>query len=159
MATPEQIAELEAYYATRTDPGRAKGLAAINQDRPLARLQGNAAPILARLASGEKLVDVARQMGITSVALGTWLLEYAAEEYRAISAGRALARLQAAEDSIEDATDRLDVAKGRELGKLAGWQLERLSKQYAANKDQNTGVNITVNVDRSCDGSITVDQG
>ena len=105
------------------------------------------------------MVDVARQMGITSTALGTWLLEYAAEEYRAISAGRALARLQAAEDSLEGATDRLDVAKHRELGKLAGWQLERLSKQYAANKDQNTGVNITVNVDRSCDGSITVDQG
>lgn len=159
MATPEQIAELEAYYATRTDPGRAKGLAAINQDRPLARLQGNAAPILARLASGLSLVQVANEYGISREALGAWLLEYAPEEYRAISAGRALARLQAAEDSIEDATDRLDVAKGRELGKLAGWQLERLSKQYAANKDQNTGVNITVNVDRSCDGTITVEQG
>lgn len=160
MATPEQLEELTRYYESRlASPAHARQLAEINQDRPLARLQGNAAPILARLSGGEKLAQIADSLGISAIALGTWLLEYAPEAYRSISAGRALVNMEGAEGKIEGAETMLDVAKGRELGKLAGWHLERLAKQFAPpGKDQGGGVNIVVNVDRSCAGEVIVDQ-
>lgn len=160
MATPEFIAELEAYYATRMSPGLAKGVAIAQQDRPLARLMGNAAPILTRLMAGEKPKEIAKSLGISREALNAWLLTHAAEEWRAIASGKALSRQQDAEETLESAEDQLSVAKGRELARVASWTLERMvPKLYGQpGKDAGGGVNITVNVDRSCAGEITVDQ-
>ena len=159
MATPEHIAELEKYYATRMAPNMAKAVAVAQQDRPLASLQGNAAPILARLMAGENCRQIAQSLSISRRSLNAWLLTHAAEEWRAIASGIALERQQDAEELLADADDQLSVAKGREQGRLASWTLERLApKLYGQpGKDGTGGIVVNVNVDRSCAGTITVE--
>lgn len=160
MATPEQIAELEAYYRDKLSLPNAKALAVLHQDKPLAALQGKAEVILARLMAGESLKQVAAHVGVSREALGGWLLSHAPEEWRMISSGKALLRHEDATEMLENAEDQLQATKGRELARIASWSLERMiPKLYGQpGKDQAGGINISITVDRSCDGAITVDQ-
>lgn len=160
MTREEQIAELEAYYREKGLPN-AKALSVAHADKPLARLQGNTAPILARLMAGEKPQEVASTYGISREALNAWLLTHCAEEWRAISAGKSLAKLQDAEEALDAAGDMVSVSKSREQGKLATWNLERMIPHlYAAKNGQGDGgINITVNVNReSPETGITIEQ-
>lgn len=163
MASPEFIKELEDYYRERgLAPHQVNGLARSHQDRPLARLMGNAAPILTRLMSGDSPKQIAADLGISREALNAWLLTHAADEWRAIAGGKALIRQQDAEETLETADNQLDVAKGRELARVASWTLERLvPKLYGQpGKDgSNGGIVINVSVDRSCSGTVTVENG
>mgnify|MGYP001409860787 CR=1 FL=1 len=160
-ATPEQIAELEAWYQERRAKNPAS-LALLNSNKPLSRLQGNASSILARLTAGDKVSKIAADLGISKPALYMWLLEHAPDEYRSVQSAVNVGQLDDSEDQIANAETMVDVAKGRELGRLAGWRLERLNKMYAPpNQNQAGGVSITVNVNR--DGAaevqaITIDQ-
>lgn len=159
MASPEHIAELEAHYRSRgIEPGKAKGLALIHQDRPLAACLNDPAPILARLMAGESTKEVAESLGISSVSLFSWLVANAPEEWQAISAGKALARVEKAENDFDDENaSQAKVNRAAQSARLATWQLERTARKlYGAPEKDGSGVAIQINVDRSCAGEIIV---
>lgn len=160
-ATPEQIAELKAWYESRGIGSQFAGALAINHaDKPLARLMGDTSQILARLMAGEKPKQVAESLGVSREALNSYLLSHAPEEWRAISTGKSLARMEDAQELIETAEEQIDINRGRELGKLAGWHMERmLPKLYGVRDAPGTGgISININVDPTCGGSVTIDQ-
>ena len=159
-ATPEQIRELREWYESRgIGPQFAAALAINHADKPLARLMGDTSQILARLMAGEKPKQVANSLGISREALNAWLLSHAPEEWRAISTGKSLARMEDAQELIESAEEQIDINRGRELGKLAGWHMERmLPKLYGVKGEGSSGVSINISVDPSCGGSVTIDQ-
>lgn len=160
MTREEQIAELEAYYREK-GLKNAPALAVAHADKPLARLQGNTAPILARLMAGERPKDIADSFGISRIALHSWLLEHASEEWRQIASGRYQAQLEDAAELIQSAEDQLQATKARESARIASWALERIAaRTYAAKGNGTEGVSITVNVNRvDQDSAITIENG
>lgn len=155
MADPAIVAELEAWYRSRGIPGNVVKTLALNQaDAPLARLMGNAEPILARLMAGETAKQIAASYGVSKIALYAWLLRHVPDQWKEIKAGMAAARLDESEDAIAAADDQLSTTKGRELARIAQWQLERLDKSYAPKQDGNAGVTINVRVDPTAGGVV-----
>lgn len=129
----------------------------MNADKPLAKLKGDTAPILARLNEGEKAIDIAASLGISHVALYTWLLAHCPDEWRAISAAKALVRLEKAENELGDAEltpDNVSVTRSKAAAGLAQWGLERtFPKIYADAKPEQGGVTVQVLIQR--DGEIS----
>ena len=157
-ADPAIVAELEAWYRSRGVKEHAVAMLATAQaDKPLGRLMGNAEPILARLMAGETAKQIATSYGISKIALYAWLLRHVPDQWKEIKAGMAAARLDDSEETIAGAEDQLQATKGRELARIAQWQLERLDKSYAPKQDGNAGVTINVRVDPSAGGSVVIE--
>ncbi len=133
-------------------------IAKLNADKPLAALDGDATPILDRLRNDETAASVAQSFSVTTQALYAFLLRNCPEQWAEISAGRALTRVQAAHDDLDNATDKLDVAKAREKARQAEWMLERVARRMYGDSKAEGGVTVNVHVDRSCDGVVTIEQ-
>jgi hypothetical protein len=89
----------------------------------------NPQEILTRYLSDESTKDIAASYGVTRQALGKHLLKHAEEDWKEAQVARAIARKEAAEDSLESARDPLQLAKARELFKAATWDLERVCRR------------------------------
>lgn len=134
-----------------------KGLDVMNAGKPLAQLKGDATPILERLKS-ESAKEIAESLGITRIALYDWLLRTCPDKWQAMSAARNLDRISQAEDTFDsESASGLDVTRARESARLASWQLERVSRIYAAKQEINQGVQISVTIANPLDAKqITV---
>lgn len=97
--------------------------------------------ILNRYLSDESTSVIAADYGVTRQALGQYLLRHAEEDWKEAQVARAIARKEKAEDSIESATDPLQLAKARELLKAAQWDLERVCRRIYGQE-----VNLNLNV-------------
>lgn len=153
---PALLAELEAHFAAELP---ADGQTAPTP-KPLAKLHGNAAPILARLAAGETVAQVAKACNTTRAALGSWLLKHAAEQYRDVLAGHALSDLEDCESDLQNAPNQVDVSAARERAAIARWKLERLVKLFAPPKDaasQGVTVNVIVNREGAIRDPLTIE--
>lgn len=135
-----------------------ENIAKLNADKPLAALNGDATEILDRLRENETVQVIAVSLGITDQALYAFLLRNCPEQWAEISAGRALSRVQAAHEDLDQARDKLDVAKAREKARQAEWMLERVARRMYGDSKAEGGVTVNVHVDRSCDGSVTIEQ-
>lgn len=125
------------------------GLAVANAGKVLAELDGDASPILARLREGESVAVVAKSIGISHVALYEWLIRHSPDEWRAISSGKALARIEQAESDMDAADDQVKIAKARESHRMGAWTAERVARAiYGDNKNSNGDITVQVLVQR-----------
>lgn len=129
------------------------GLAVANEGKPLAEFSKDPELILARLRGGESVAAVAADLGVSATAFYAWAVRNCPDEFLAISAGRSLARIEVAEQTIDDAEDQLAVSKGRESARLAQWHLERASRKLFGDSKAESG-NVTVQVLIQRDGQI-----
>lgn len=134
----------------------AAGRAVANAGKPLAALNGDASEILARLHNGEHVPDIAKELGVSDTALYGWLIRNSPEEWKAISSGKALARIEKAEKDMDAAADAVEVAKARESHRMGAWTLERVARCMYGEDKGGGGVQINVVLDRSCGGAIDV---
>lgn len=131
-------------------PAKCKaGLAVANSGKTLAQLNGDTTTVLDRLRDGERAVDIAKSLGVSHVALYAWLLRHSPDEWRAISAGKALARIEQAENEMDDAEDQIAVSKARESHRMGAWSLERVARTiYGDNKADAGGITVQVLIAR-----------
>ena len=154
----ERKARLRAFYEARGDK-RAAQVAGSKCDDVLANLCGDCEPILAELYGGTSVAELAKRWGVTSMAIYGHLLAYAPEEFRAVSANRALGRKVECEERLEAASDNVSVSKWRALLQSTEWELERVAPKVFGVKQPGEGLQITVNLDRSCGGVVDVSGG
>lgn len=136
-------------------------LIAANANRPLAQLE-SPQPILDRLEQGETAVQIAESLGISKVALYKYLLRQCPEEWQAMSAAMQLAKVDDAQQCLDDPSvqhDNVTVARVRESAKLATWQLERVArKMYGQRDESQNGVNIQVVIAPYEPTGVTIEQ-
>ncbi len=160
MADAQHIAELEAYYRSK-GAKNPKSLALINGDRPLAACLGDPSPILAKLMAGQTKNEIADELGVHRDTLNAWLLANCPDEWKAIHAGKSLSRIEAAEEALDDPdADKNKINRAAQSGRLAARALERAARSIYGEPEKNgPGITVNVNVDRSCDGQITIEHG
>lgn len=129
------------------------GLAVANANRPLAQFNGDTSSVLERLRNGERPVDVAKDLGVSHVALYAFLLRNSPEEWKAISAGKALARIEQAEVDMDAATDQTQISKARESHRMGAWAAERVARSIYGETKNGAG-DITVQVLIQRDGEV-----
>lgn len=131
-------------------PDRCKaGLAVANADRVLAQFNGDTSSILDRLKAGERAVDIAKDLGVSHVALYAFLLRHSPEEWKAISAGKALARIEQAEHDMDAAEDQVAIAKARESHRMGAWAVERVARSiYGETKNGSGDITVQVLIQR-----------
>ena len=146
-ANPETIKPWQPGLAVMNN---GKALYGKTPDQILTALQTQTAP------------ELAKSLGIGHVALYQWLLRNCPEDWQSLSAAKQLSKIEDAQDRLDDMSVVLDgvtVSRIRESARIASWQLERVSKLYAAKQEINQGISITVNVNRDlADNSITIEQ-
>ena len=120
-------------------PEHAKaGLAVMNADKPLAKIP--AAFILDKYESGQSIVEIAEELGVSNQAVYRHLLTHYGPEWRVYQSARAMADLDEQKKNMKDAADGLGVTRARELAGLAKWELERLAKQMYG--QETTQINV-----------------
>lgn len=133
-----------------------KALQVAHADKVLAKYEGDTTEILNRLTDGESVVQVAADLGISHQSLYAWLLRNDPDKWMALSAGKALARVEKAEQDMDKAPDQLEVSRARESHKMGAWALERAARKlYGDNKAENQGVQIQVVIAR--DGEVVIE--
>lgn len=126
-------------------------------------LVGDARPVLERLRGGETVTAVAESLGIKQHSLSEWLLRHCPEEWRAISAGRNLERLERAAEALsgEKALTKTECSQQREAARVAMWQLERLWPAIYAPPKVEAGGGVTLQIVVNRDGAtipLTIEQ-
>ena len=101
--------------------------------------------ILQRYLTDESTSEIAASYGVTRQGLGFFLLKNAEADWKECQVARAIARKEKAEDVIENATDPLELARGRELLKSAQWDLERVCRRIYG-QEINMNVNISTDL-------------
>lgn len=151
--TPEELETrkqaLEAKYTAQGVPANmVAALATANAPKPLALV--NSAEILSALRDGEAPRALATRLGVSRQALYEWLLSEHATEWSKISSARSLARIEDAENDLDEANDQVQVSRARASAGAAQWNLEKTARRlYGDPKDMNTGLTINVIVDRN----------
>jgi transcriptional regulator with XRE-family HTH domain len=99
-----------------------------------------------RIANGEKLDDIAKDLGVSKQSVSLWLLDECPEQYRDAQRRGLIRRIVDADDSLDRASDPLDLARARERARFARWDAERrLPKLFA--QRQVVDVQVTVGVE------------
>jgi hypothetical protein len=148
-ATPSQSPGVAAGYNALVPEKCKAGLEVANAGKPLAALNGDASSILERLRNGEGAANIAKDVGVSDVALYAFLLRNAPEQWQEISAGKALSRYEKAKSDLDAASDQIGIGKARESGKFAQWDLERASRKlYGDNKQDQGGITVQVLIAR-----------
>jgi hypothetical protein len=129
------------------------GLAVAHADKVLAKFKGDTSVVLDRLRNGERAVDIAKDLGVSHVALYAFLLRNSPEEWKAISAGKALARIEQAENDMDSATDQTQISKARESHRMGAWAAERVARSIYGETKNGSG-DITVQVLIQRDGEV-----
>lgn len=122
-----------------------------------------AADALNRYATGEAIVDVARDHGISAVTLYGLLLHEHEEVWKSIQAARALARFERVMAELETAPDALKIARARELLKGAMWELERVLRRIYGNETSNAAgagvIHINIGISRGEPSHRSLEEG
>jgi hypothetical protein len=102
--------------------------------------------VIARVVNDEKLVDIAKDFGLSRSALNMALLEYAEADWQRAQVARALSELEQATDERETAADALTLARARDREKSAQWKLERLLRRLFGQEAQINVAQIAVQI-------------
>lgn len=124
------------YLATGEDQGRGEQdgrFLAIDQDRKSACL----ADVKPMLLTGATLDQIAEKHQVHPRTLDFWLAQMP-EEYREIRKQWIDYKLTDAEERMVNAPDPFQLAKGRELARLAMWRAERRDPERYADKRELT---------------------
>ena len=93
---------------------------------------------LDRYINGEQVAAIAPDYGISDVTLYALLLRQHESAWKDVQIARALARLETAQQGLEDAPDALSLARSRERVRSAQWELERLFSRLFGQKQEVT---------------------
>lgn len=125
------------------------------EDRaPYHALQGKDKQEVARQASeryldGERMVDIAAELGVSDKRLYALMAEQDEEGWKRAQLAAAIQRLELAKEGIDAATDQLEIARARESARMAQWDLERVCRRiYGQEPAQVLGsgsVSISIN--------------
>lgn len=99
--------------------------------------------IVQRYIAGEKIKEMAAQYAVSRIAMYSFLLRHCPEDWMAAQKARAFAMKEQGEELITDATDPLELGKGREQLRAGQWDLERVDRKNYGRDDH---VNITFDV-------------
>lgn len=144
------------YDKPHIPPGCVAGLIAAHADKPLANVDHEL--VLSRLRGGETPAQLGKSLGISHQAVYEWLLKNYPEDWAAISASKALARLEIAEAGMDEAEDQVSISKARESHRMGQWTLEKVARRmYGDPKHENTGVEITVVIARDGNPVTTIE--
>ena len=102
--------------------------------------------VIDRYLQDEQTSSIAASLGVHRSGLHQWLLRNCEAEWQQAQIARALTALEAAKDTMREASDALSLARGRELLRGAQWELERLFGRLYGQKQE---VSLTANVTMS----------
>jgi hypothetical protein len=132
------------------------GLEAMNADKPLTKYEPKAlaAQVIERYMDGEKVADIAKDLGLKGgEQIYRLLCKYAEDDWKDAQASRALVEFERAKEGLQTASDGLSLARAREQAKVAQWELERvLRRLYGQEAPQVAGsgtININIGITRS----------
>jgi hypothetical protein len=111
----------------------------------------NKQKILDQVEHGIELSVISKEMGITPSAICNQLASH--EDYKQARVRGLETKLDNRERDLEQATDQLEVSRGRELLKLAQWKLERLHSTVYGNQPK-LAINITTKTTEVLDDAI-----
>lgn len=154
----ERVRLLAEHYAGagwRSPEAKAERMA----DNSLALLFGEAGGVLEALRGGMGVPELSRALGVASNSMYEWLLRYAPEEWSSLSAGRAVGRLDEADELLDRASDKVEVSRAAVMQRGAQWILERVASRVYGVKGGGGGNRVVVVVDRSCGGQVEVGGG
>ena len=103
-------------------------------DRPLSK-PGALEQVLTRLDNGESAKSISQDLGISDVALYRYLIRNAPEQWKAISTGNALARLDSEDRAMDHATNGIMLGRARERMAQARWTLERTARNIYGDQE------------------------
>jgi hypothetical protein len=118
-----------------------------HQNSPLAHLDQKqvAKDVIARYMAGEQIPEISKSYGLkSSERLYQVLVEHAPDEWKKATTAKALARHNNAVERIEEAQDMLSLGRGRELARLAQWELERVCRPIYGQEQVAVQVNINL---------------
>ena len=153
----ERIARLAEFYGKSPGNIAPIGLATKYADHPIANLAGDPTPILDLFRSGMSIAQIAEGLGAHGRNVYEVLLKYAPAEWAAISAAGSLERMERSDELLDGAENNVEVQKASAIGRNAQWMLERLAPKLYGVKQDSAGVNIVVNIDPTCGGSVLID--
>lgn len=154
----ERRRRLLAFFESQGDR-MAAAHAAARLDDPLTNLCGECGPVLDELHAGVSVDELAAKWGVSERNVYGHLLKWAPEEFRGLQANGAIGRRRFCTERLEEAADNVSVSKWRALLQSAEWDLEKLLPKLYGQKQDVGGLQITVNVDRSCGGAVTIEAG
>ena len=93
----------------------------------------NKETILDQIRAGVRLSKIAESLGISKQAINNQLGND--PEYQAAYQSFHDARLDAAEQALELASEQIDIVRAREVWKAYSWRAERLDKRYASKQE------------------------
>lgn len=147
----------ERYRAAGHKHWRSRAVALMNH--PLVCLGDDVEPVFEELERGASVEDVAKQLGLKPQEVYRWVMEKGGDRWPRIEAARALERLESGERILDRAVDNTEVSRGKAITSNAQWMLERLASRVYGSKQENSGVSITVKLDRSCGGVVEIGAG
>ena len=102
--------------------------------------------------------SIAARYGLSRKALVAWLREVRPDAWKRVQVLRALIRKEDADESLENASDALSLARARELLRSGQWDLERLdSSNYGQQIQQVIEINHHVLVEHGlADSALTL---
>ena len=119
-------------YLDRTPEHAKAGLAAMNAGRPLTA-PNTLESVLDRLET-ESVAQIAESYQVSEVALYRFLTRNAPEQWKDISTGKALQRIDEEDRSLESATTKIELGRARERLNQARWTLERTCRSIYGDK-------------------------
>lgn len=96
-----------------------------------------------RIENGERLVDIAKDIGVTKQALSLWLLDDIPEQYHLAQRRGLINKIIDADTALEVADNPLDLARAREQAKFTRWDAERRLSRLFGQKQEVTIVDNT----------------
>lgn len=100
-----------------------------------------------RIANGERLEDIANDLGVTKQAVSLWLLNEVPEQYKHAQRIGLIRKIVDADERLESANDPLDLARAREAARFARWDAERRLPSLFAQR-QMIDVKVEVSVEQ-----------
>lgn len=98
--------------------------------------------LVARFLAGETIRKMAKQYGVSRIAMYQFLLRNVPEEWVEAQRARAYAVKEDGEDRIEKAKNPLQLQKGKEQASGGRWDLERLWRKVYGRDNPEININI-----------------
>lgn len=134
-------------------------------DSPIAKLDEQGKKelmqlVVQRVVDGERLEDIAKDIGVSRTALNQAILKYDEDGWKSAQVARAVGQLDDVDEELEKAPDMLAIARAEKKMKSAQWKLERLHRRLFGTDipvDSTGKINIQINLGNNTPDAKLVD--
>lgn len=102
--------------------------------------------LIARYQAGERIMEIAKEYGVSRIAMYAHLLRYAPDEWIAAQKAKAFAMKEDGEVGLDESRDALDVAIAREKLRAGQWDLERVMRKEYGRDEANININVVTDL-------------